>query len=400
MLQATGGVDLPPVIARALPRPAVQLPGPLPRPGRADHRRRHDAVRARRWRCRTGSARTFTYDLNVPPGHGATAIDTFISQRRGYCEQFAGTFAAFARSIGLPARVAVGFTPGRARHRRRATTSAVATPTPGPRSTCRASAGWRSSPRPAAASPAPRATPACRRPRTAAPRRHARRLDRAVHARPRWRRRHADGGPQRETGDEQVLAVPDLGGGGAGGGPSRASTVSRIGRRPRGSWPSSGSSASPSWRRPPRAAVAAPLAQRAHRTPTRCSSPGSTPSTGCAAPACEIPPSETPHEVGAARRPVARRDDGSTSTTQRARRAGRPGHGRGLLRRARDDRRRRCEQCAPASSTAPWPGSPGPPPRLALAPRLTHPRTPSRVSQEQRDQLRVPCPSAAPDLRA
>jgi transglutaminase-like putative cysteine protease len=55
---------------------------------------------------------TFTYDVNVPPGHGATAIDAFISQRRGYCEQFAGTFAAFARSIGLPARVAVGFTPG------------------------------------------------------------------------------------------------------------------------------------------------------------------------------------------------------------------------------------------------------------------------------------------------
>ena len=55
---------------------------------------------------------TFTYDLAVPPGHGATAIDSFLSQRRGYCEQFAGTFAAFARSIGLPARVAVGFTPG------------------------------------------------------------------------------------------------------------------------------------------------------------------------------------------------------------------------------------------------------------------------------------------------
>ena len=32
-----------------------------------------------------------------------------------------------------------------------------------------------------------------------------------------------------ENGNEQVLAVPDLGGGGAGGGPSRASTVSRIG---------------------------------------------------------------------------------------------------------------------------------------------------------------------------
>ena len=54
----------------------------------------------------------FTYDLNVPPGHGETAIDNFLAQRRGYCEQFAGTYAAFARSVGLPARVAVGFTPG------------------------------------------------------------------------------------------------------------------------------------------------------------------------------------------------------------------------------------------------------------------------------------------------
>jgi transglutaminase-like putative cysteine protease len=55
---------------------------------------------------------TFTYDVNVPAGHSANAIDAFLSQRRGYCEQFAGTYAAFARAIGLPSRVAVGFTPG------------------------------------------------------------------------------------------------------------------------------------------------------------------------------------------------------------------------------------------------------------------------------------------------
>ena len=30
----------------------------------------------------------------------------------GYCEQFAGTIAAMARRLGIPARVAVGFTPG------------------------------------------------------------------------------------------------------------------------------------------------------------------------------------------------------------------------------------------------------------------------------------------------
>ena len=47
-----------------------------------------------------------------PRGHGESAIDEFLSGKRGYCEQFAGTYAAMARSLGLPARVAVGFTPG------------------------------------------------------------------------------------------------------------------------------------------------------------------------------------------------------------------------------------------------------------------------------------------------
>ena len=56
----------------------------------------------------------FEYSLDVPQGHGNNAIEAFLRQRIGYCEQFAGTFAAMARSIGVPARVAVGFTPGRA----------------------------------------------------------------------------------------------------------------------------------------------------------------------------------------------------------------------------------------------------------------------------------------------
>ena len=49
---------------------------------------------------------------SIPAGHGDSAIDDFLASRRGYCEQFAGTFAAFARAVGLPARVAVGFTQG------------------------------------------------------------------------------------------------------------------------------------------------------------------------------------------------------------------------------------------------------------------------------------------------
>ena len=56
----------------------------------------------------------FVYDANVTPGHSGNRIEEFLSNRRGYCEQFAGTFAAMARSVGLPARVAVGFTVGEA----------------------------------------------------------------------------------------------------------------------------------------------------------------------------------------------------------------------------------------------------------------------------------------------
>lgn len=55
----------------------------------------------------------FTYDLNVPAGHSDSAIDRFLfERRRGYCEQFAGSYGVMARLAGLPTRVAVGYTAG------------------------------------------------------------------------------------------------------------------------------------------------------------------------------------------------------------------------------------------------------------------------------------------------
>lgn len=55
----------------------------------------------------------FRYDLDVARGHSAERIEDFLFEvRAGYCEQFAGSYAAMARSLGLPSRVAVGFTPG------------------------------------------------------------------------------------------------------------------------------------------------------------------------------------------------------------------------------------------------------------------------------------------------
>jgi transglutaminase-like putative cysteine protease len=57
--------------------------------------------------------RGFRYDLNARPGHGSEALERFLFRTRaGYCEQFAGAYAVLARLVGLPSRVAVGFTPG------------------------------------------------------------------------------------------------------------------------------------------------------------------------------------------------------------------------------------------------------------------------------------------------
>lgn len=54
----------------------------------------------------------FDYSLEVQPGHDSSAIEDFLDRRVGYCEQFSATFAAMARSLGLPSRVAVGYTAG------------------------------------------------------------------------------------------------------------------------------------------------------------------------------------------------------------------------------------------------------------------------------------------------
>jgi transglutaminase-like putative cysteine protease len=60
-------------------------------------------------------AEGFNYSLDVdlgPEAQTQSAIQEFLRSRRGFCVQFASTFAAMARAVGLPARVAVGYTPG------------------------------------------------------------------------------------------------------------------------------------------------------------------------------------------------------------------------------------------------------------------------------------------------
>lgn len=55
----------------------------------------------------------FTYSTDPQPGSGYDALTRFLfTDRTGYCEQFAASFAVLARSVGLPTRVVVGFLPG------------------------------------------------------------------------------------------------------------------------------------------------------------------------------------------------------------------------------------------------------------------------------------------------
>jgi transglutaminase-like putative cysteine protease len=54
----------------------------------------------------------FVYDTSVGSVDDGSAILQFLRDKRGFCVQFASAYAVMARSLGIPARVAVGFTPG------------------------------------------------------------------------------------------------------------------------------------------------------------------------------------------------------------------------------------------------------------------------------------------------
>ena len=54
----------------------------------------------------------FVYDTSVGSLDTGSAILQFLRNGHGFCVQFASAYAVMARSLGIPARVAVGFTPG------------------------------------------------------------------------------------------------------------------------------------------------------------------------------------------------------------------------------------------------------------------------------------------------
>ncbi|GAA3138226.1 DUF3488 and transglutaminase-like domain-containing protein [Streptomyces rameus] len=54
----------------------------------------------------------FQYDTSVKVGRGPEAIANFLKAKEGFCVHFSFAMAAMARTLGIPARVAVGFAPG------------------------------------------------------------------------------------------------------------------------------------------------------------------------------------------------------------------------------------------------------------------------------------------------
>jgi hypothetical protein len=68
------------------------------------------AVALQRWFTNSGK---FTYTLEAKEPNTSKALISFLTKvRRGYCQQFAFAMAVLARLLGIPSRVAVGYTAG------------------------------------------------------------------------------------------------------------------------------------------------------------------------------------------------------------------------------------------------------------------------------------------------
>jgi transglutaminase-like putative cysteine protease len=61
----------------------------------------------------TDPANRFVYSLSTAPGTTGDDLADFLRLKRGYCEQYAGAMAVLVRAAGVPARVVLGYTPGR-----------------------------------------------------------------------------------------------------------------------------------------------------------------------------------------------------------------------------------------------------------------------------------------------
>ncbi|MEJ2579786.1 MAG: DUF3488 and transglutaminase-like domain-containing protein, partial [Kineosporiaceae bacterium] len=114
--QLAGAGPVPPAVAsrftilpEELPASIVQAAQRVAGPGNPYQQ----ATRLQSW-FRSGGG--FTYSETLPGegrgDSGGDAVASFLHHRVGYCVHFASAMAVMARSLGIPARVAVGFLPG------------------------------------------------------------------------------------------------------------------------------------------------------------------------------------------------------------------------------------------------------------------------------------------------
>ncbi|MEV5428874.1 DUF3488 and transglutaminase-like domain-containing protein [Streptomyces sp. NPDC052701] len=106
-----------PEASAALKREYTELPDSLPAAvtrtarevtaGATSHY--DEAVKLQDYFALTGG---FEYDTQVEVGSGSQALARFLRDKQGFCVHFSFAMAAMARSLGIPARVAVGFAPG------------------------------------------------------------------------------------------------------------------------------------------------------------------------------------------------------------------------------------------------------------------------------------------------
>ncbi|MEU3061136.1 DUF3488 and transglutaminase-like domain-containing protein [Streptomyces subrutilus] len=73
---------------------------------------RDDYTRAVRLQDYFAVSGGFRYNTKIASGTGPQAVARFLADKEGFCVHFAFSMAAMSRTLGIPARVAVGFTPG------------------------------------------------------------------------------------------------------------------------------------------------------------------------------------------------------------------------------------------------------------------------------------------------
>ncbi|MFF4052232.1 DUF3488 and DUF4129 domain-containing transglutaminase family protein [Streptomyces chartreusis] len=111
--QLAGAPEPPAALKREFTKLPDSLPGVVGRTARkvTDGATSHyeQAVKLQEYFSLTGG---FQYDTDVKVGSGPEAIARFLRDKEGFCVHFSFAMAAMARSLDIPARVAVGFAPG------------------------------------------------------------------------------------------------------------------------------------------------------------------------------------------------------------------------------------------------------------------------------------------------